>query len=88
MATAAPKRRIKGYQFTIRVEEDVPGRADKLLEHEQLSRLDPHLQRQFVSRIAVLRECLLRGLADFEAELDIEPIAAIGVKTARKARSR
>ena len=77
MAKPAPSRinpKPKTSQFSVRLADTVADRADRLLEPEMLERLTPFMQRAFVSRMAVFRECLLRGLADFESDLGLGPL--------------
>ena len=78
-------------QFSIRGERSILERADRLLEPEQFARLPPLAQRLFISRGAVLRECLIRGLDGYEAELGVEPFRqpAPGARASKaKARKR
>jgi hypothetical protein len=77
MAKPAPKRTIEPTaQFSFRLAESAAERADRLLEPEHLSKLSPVWQRVLISRSSVFRECLLRGLADFEADLGLGPLGS------------
>jgi len=92
MAKPAPKRQTEPTaQFSFRLAESVAERADRLIEPAQLSKLSPMWQRVLISRSAVFRECLLRGLADFEADLELGSLGdepAPGPKPVAKAKGK
>lgn len=78
-------------QFSIRGERSILERADRLLEPDRFEQLPPLAQRLFISRGAVLRECVMRGLSAFEADLGLEPYrpTAPGARAGKaKARKR
>jgi hypothetical protein len=71
-APKLPKEPSKLY--SVRLTESVVARSDRLLEPDAYTRLTPEMQRVMTSRAAIFRECLLRGLAAFEADLALEPM--------------
>jgi len=77
MAAPPPKRLNEPTsQFTIRLPDSVAARADRLLDPALIAQLPPNLHRVLISRVAVFRECLLQGLADFESDLGLSPLGA------------
>jgi hypothetical protein len=89
MAKPAPSRlRPKTSQFSIRLPDSAADRADRLLETELLERLPLSVQRLFVSRGAVLRECLLRGLDGFESDIGLTPTAQSSAEPAAKPKGK
>lgn len=84
-----PRRSVRSTQITIRVEESSIARADRLLTDEAQVLLGP-LRALMNNRNAVLRECLLRGLEVFEAELGLgaidAPVEEPTAKPRKKAR--
>jgi len=75
MAAPAPKPpKEPSTLFSLRLPDAAAERADRLLEPDINVRLTPEMRRALTSRAAIFRECLLRGLSDFEADLELEPL--------------
>jgi hypothetical protein len=81
--SSPPPLKPKTFQASIRIEVALAERADHLVRHLAAAR--PDLGAFTVSRAALLRLAMQRGIAALESELPPPPTTPLGRKRGRKA---